>query len=260
MLATQLETDAPDRLDMDISAQRLKLGAKVANVGDDGFLVRNGGDERGVVGAAECVEFALGEDAVWVFHERGEKIELGAGQPDRCACHRERASLRREAPGAKGEHTLLRVCSALVFASVRGRCAALRASEERFCTGGKFIEVMANRLGVTIDEIFDLAAVGKPIPISSLCTVFAESEVIGLLAKGADKNSICLGLLDSVAQRAANLLSRVSDDGDICFTGGCAQNRLLARLIEQKTGRRVITPEKAQFAGALGAAVMEAVR
>ena len=90
--------------------------------------------------------------------------------------------------------------------------------------------------------------------------VFAESEVIGLLAKGADKNSICLGLLDSVAQRAANLLSRVSDDGDICFTGGCAQNRLLARLIEQKTGRRVITPEKAQFAGALGAAVMEAVR
>ena len=122
---------------------------------------------------------------------------------------------------------------------------------------GRFLQNMAVHLGCKLADFCNIPEETELQPINNMCTVFAESEVIGLLAKGADKNSICLGLLDSVAQRAANLLSRVSDDGDICFTGGCAQNRLLARLIEQKTGRRVITPEKAQFAGALGAAVME---
>ena len=102
---------------------------------------------------------------------------------------------------------------------------------------------MAVHLGCKLADFCDIPEDTQLQPINNMCTVFAESEVIGLL--------------DSVAQRAANLLSRVSDSGDICFTGGCAQNPLLARLIEQKTGRRVITPEKAQFAGALGAAVME---
>lgn len=122
---------------------------------------------------------------------------------------------------------------------------------------GRFLQNMAVNLGCKLSDFCEIPEDTKLQPINNMCTVFAESEVIGLLAKGVDRNSICLGLLDSVAQRAANLLSRVSDSGDICFTGGCAQNQRLARLIEQKTGRRVITPDKAQFAGAIGAAVIE---
>ena len=52
---------------------------------------------------------------------------------------------------------------------------------------GKFLEIMANRLGITLDELFDLAKQGKSIPISSLCTVFAESEVISYIGEGRAK-------------------------------------------------------------------------
>ena len=121
---------------------------------------------------------------------------------------------------------------------------------------GRFLQNMAAHLGCTLADFCGIPE-GTPLqPISSMCTVFAESEVIGLLARGVPKESICLGLLDSVAQRAVNLLSRISESGDICFTGGCAQNETLRALIEKKTGRRVTSPKLAQYAGAIGAAII----
>ena len=105
-------------------------------------------------------------------------------------------------------------------------------------------------------------ALAEVIPLdgSPARCFMADPPFLRHRAGGPDKNSRALDLLDAVARGAANRLARVAGEGDSCFTGGGAKNRLLARLIEQKTGRRVITPEKAQFAGALGAAVMEAVR
>ena len=117
---------------------------------------------------------------------------------------------------------------------------------------------MAVHLGCTLKDFCNIPEDVKPQLINNMCTVFAESEVIGLLAQGASKESVCLGLLDSVAQRAVSLLSRLSEYGDICFTGGCAQNRLLGKMIEAKTKRKVIIPERAQYAGALGAALIGA--
>ena len=63
---------------------------------------------------------------------------------------------------------------------------------------GKFLEIMANRLGITLDELFDLAKQGKSIPISSLCTVFAESEVISYIGEGRAKEDIAAGVIESV--------------------------------------------------------------
>ena len=123
---------------------------------------------------------------------------------------------------------------------------------------GRFLQNMAAHLGCTLADFCTVPEETAFQPISNMCAVFAESEVIGLLSQGVAKESICLGLLDSVAQRAANLISRLSDYGDICFTGGCAQNRLLGRLIEKKTKRRVVIPDRAQYAGALGAALIGA--
>lgn len=123
---------------------------------------------------------------------------------------------------------------------------------------GRFLQNMAVHLGCPLSDFCNIPETTPFQPINNMCTVFAESEVIGLLASGVSKDSICLGLLDSVAQRAANLISRVSDSGDICFTGGCAQNKLLGKLIEEKTKRRIIIPDKAQYAGALGAALIGA--
>ena len=73
---------------------------------------------------------------------------------------------------------------------------------------GKFLEVMANRLGVTLQELFDLAAAGEVLPISSLCTVFAESEVINYIGEGRKREDIAAGVVDSVAAKVAQLAQR----------------------------------------------------
>lgn len=73
---------------------------------------------------------------------------------------------------------------------------------------GKFIEVMANRLGVSLAEMYDLAQTGTPVAISAMCTVFAESEVIGHIGAGKPREDIAAGVIDSVAARVANLVTR----------------------------------------------------
>lgn len=70
---------------------------------------------------------------------------------------------------------------------------------------GKFLEIMANRLGVTLQELFELAGRGTVLPISSLCTVFAESEVINYIGEGREREDIAAGVVDSVAGKVAQL-------------------------------------------------------
>ncbi len=83
---------------------------------------------------------------------------------------------------------------------VNGKTVDFLMNDKCAAGTGKFIEVMANRLGLTIEELFDDAKVGKPIPISSLCTVFAESEVINYMGEGRCREDIAAGVIDSVAQ------------------------------------------------------------
>lgn len=73
---------------------------------------------------------------------------------------------------------------------------------------GKFLEIMANRLGVTLQELFDMAAAGNTLSISSLCTVFAESEVINYIGEGRKREDIAAGVVDSVAAKVAQLAMR----------------------------------------------------
>ena len=84
---------------------------------------------------------------------------------------------------------------------------------------GKFLEIMANRLGITLDELFDLAKQGKSIPISSLCTVFAESEVISYIGEGRAKEDIAAGVIESVVAKVAQLAQRQALADTIILTG-----------------------------------------
>lgn len=121
---------------------------------------------------------------------------------------------------------------------------------------GKFIEVMANRLALTIEELFDLAKTGKPIPISSLCTVFAESEVINYMGEGRPKEDLAAGVIDSVAQKVMTLIQRKELQDTILITGGFSGNEYFADLLANKLGKNVITLENGRFAGAYGAALL----
>jgi activator of 2-hydroxyglutaryl-CoA dehydratase len=92
--------------------------------------------------------------------------------------------------------------------------------------------------------------------ISSMCTVFAESEVTSLMAKGEVRQDIALGLHLSVVKRAAGMLKRVSVREPILFAGGVAQNPCMRHLLEEVLATRILVPENPQMVGALGAALL----
>ena len=121
---------------------------------------------------------------------------------------------------------------------------------------GKFIEVMANRLGITIEELFKLAEIGDPIAISSLCTVFAESEVINYMGEGRSKEDLAAGVIDSVAVKVATLVQRKELQDTVIITGGFSDNEFFAKLLGKKLGRNVNAMPLGRYAGAYGAALL----
>lgn len=121
---------------------------------------------------------------------------------------------------------------------------------------GKFIEVMANRLGLTIDELFEEAGKGTAIPISSICTVFAESEVINYMGEGKSKEDLAAGVIDSVAQKVVTLMQRKDLYDTIIITGGLSSNEFFAELLSKKLKAKVIPQPDGRYAGALGAALI----
>lgn len=121
---------------------------------------------------------------------------------------------------------------------------------------GRFLESMAVLLEYGFKDFSELPFDMEPHPISSMCTVFAESEVIGLLAKGVDKRAIALGLLDSIASRAEGMIKRLGENGPVAFTGGLAGSKNLVSFIEKRLARKVLRDDMSQFAGAIGAALL----
>ena len=121
---------------------------------------------------------------------------------------------------------------------------------------GKFLEIMAGTLGYKIDDFGKEALLAdEELQISSMCTVFAESEVTSLIAKGQNRRDIALGLHASAINRIAGMINRVSSSGDIVFTGGVAKNPCIISLLEKKLGRRIHVPADPQMIGAFGAAL-----
>ena len=121
---------------------------------------------------------------------------------------------------------------------------------------GKFLEIMANRLNVTLGEMYDLAAQGEPLAISSMCTVFAESEVISHIGSGERREDIAAGVVDSVINRVAGLVSRHPVKGRVVLTGGLSECQYLINRLSQKIGREIHSDPLGRYAGALGAALI----
>lgn len=121
---------------------------------------------------------------------------------------------------------------------------------------GKFLEIMANRLGVTMGELFDMAANGETLAISSLCTVFAESEVINYIGEGRKREDIAAGVVDSVAAKVSQLAGRKELPDKVILTGGLSNSEYFTKILSQKLGRTVEPTEDGRYAGAYGAALL----
>jgi predicted CoA-substrate-specific enzyme activase len=92
--------------------------------------------------------------------------------------------------------------------------------------------------------------------ISSTCTVFAESEVVTLVADGVPREEIVAGICRSIARRVGNMARRVGVEPPVAFAGGVAKNVGVVRALEEILGEALIVPEEPQIVGALGAALL----
>lgn len=121
---------------------------------------------------------------------------------------------------------------------------------------GRFLQVMANALEIDVSQLSDLGRGSEAAKISSMCTVFAESEVVSLIGEGTDKSSIAHGLLNSVGEKVYALAGRLGIEGEVYFSGGVSKNELLREILEEKLQRKIVHSDDSQYVGAIGGAIL----
>lgn len=122
---------------------------------------------------------------------------------------------------------------------------------------GRFLEVMANNLATTPEELCELASSGSGVHISSMCTVFAESEVVGLVGSGESTANIAYAILDSIVTKVASQASRLLPaNGCVCLTGGLCNLPHFSDHLQRVTGHTILCKPEGHFAGAIGAALI----
>ena len=121
---------------------------------------------------------------------------------------------------------------------------------------GRFLEVIARALSLGYEEMVAAGLAAKRSEnLSSMCTVFAETEVVSLVARGAKRDEIALGLHRAIAKRTSALALGTNIEHEIVFTGGGARNECLHQQLAQTLNRPLTRPEKPEIVAALGAAL-----
>ena len=137
-----------------------------------------------------------------------------------------------------------------------GRVLKFEMNDKCAAGTGRFLEIMAAALHYPLGEFGQAALQAeKAAKISSMCTVFAESEVISLLTGGARREEVALGIHEAIGQRTLSMLGRLPSISSLVFAGGVAYNQCVRRLLEKSLGIPLLIPLEPQIVGALGAAV-----
>lgn len=137
-----------------------------------------------------------------------------------------------------------------------GRVANFQMNDKCAAGTGRFLEIMAASLGYTISEFGEAAmSSDEDVFINSMCTVFAESEVISLKNSGVRPNAIARAVHQSVASRLAGMINRTGLPETLVFSGGVANNPCIVALLEEKLQIPVCVPDAPDIVGALGAAI-----
>jgi len=121
---------------------------------------------------------------------------------------------------------------------------------------GRFLEVMAGALETDLESMGELSEISSGnIKITSTCTVFAESEVISLISKGAAKEEIIKGIHYAIGERIYSMIRKVRAEEPYVITGGVAKNKGVRGALERRLNSRLLVPDEPQIVGALGAAI-----
>jgi predicted CoA-substrate-specific enzyme activase len=144
-----------------------------------------------------------------------------------------------------------------------GRVVRFAANDKCASGTGRFLEVMAGVLGVSIQDLGTLSACSNtPVTLASTCTVWAQADVIRCINSDIPLADICAGITTAMAKRVAILANAVHPEEDVLMTGGVAKNKGVSAVLEKLLGRKIKKTRKAdpQIAGAIGAALFSMER
>jgi len=147
--------------------------------------------------------------------------------------------------------------SKIIKLDSRGGFIDFRMNDKCAAGTGKFLEIAANRMGLDMTTFSKIGfEADKELVISSMCAVFAESEVISLIAKKESAANIAYGVHESIASRLSSMARKFASKSEhIVFTGGGAMNSFLRHLLSQKLEKNIVVPMSPQMIGSVGAAL-----
>ena len=162
-----------------------------------------------------------------------------------------------EFPGTRYVLDIGAQCSRAIRLGEHGKVKAFHMNEKCAAGSGGFLERAGKYLEVALADIGPLSlGAARSQPISSVCAVLAESEIINHISDGASVDHILRGIHDSLADRALNLLKRVGLDGEVTLIGGVALQAGMVAALRRKLGEAVNVPAEPQYVTALGAALL----
>lgn len=195
-------------------------------------------------------------------------VSTGYGRKNVAFAHRSVTEITCHAAGARllnpNAATIVDIGgqdSKVIVLDSSGQVADFTMNDKCAAGTGRFLEVMASALQVELAGLADFSArADASVAISSVCTVFAESEVISLISKGEKRENIIAGIHAAIGSRIVSMAGRVKARPSYMMTGGVALNQGVVRVLEERFQSAVTVPELAQLNGAVGAALIAADR
>jgi len=140
---------------------------------------------------------------------------------------------------------------------VTGKTTDFVMNDKCAAGSGRFIEVIADTLGLPLEKVADLSLQSKsPAKISNICTIWAQQEVAASLAQGVPVSDLLAGVHHALADRICRMVNRLRVDDDVIVTGGGGKNKGLLKALSEQLGHEILVPEEPLITGALGAALM----
>jgi (R)-2-hydroxyacyl-CoA dehydratese activating ATPase len=231
-------------------------GARVAQAAEESGARLEGAAERAF--AAACARAGAAPAEVSYVASTGYgryRVAFRQIQITEMTCHA--VGALRLFPGTRTVLDLGAMNSRALRIAESGRVLAFRMNDRCASGAGRFVERVARALEIPLDDVGALSLRSvDPQPISSVCAVLAESEVINHVTAGKPMEDIFRGVHNSIADRVVALVRQVGVTGEVTLTGGVTKNRGMVRAVEERLGCRVNVSEDAEFAGALGAALL----
>jgi len=197
------------------------------------------------------------------YEDLGYIVATGNGRNSLEFCNTTKSEIMCFAKGARWLNPRTRIIIDTGSQGIRVIALDENGGVDNFSTNDKcsagtgcFLDAMAYALQVELGDMGELSLKAKnQTNISTKCTIFAESEVVSLVARGRNKEDIIAGLHKSVAKKVAGMLKRYNISGEVTFAGGVAKNIGVRQALESEIGMKLSIPEEPQIIGALGAAL-----